>query len=133
MNLQKIIEVAMKKHSFKSYREMARNLNINHMSLMNWLDGSSIPKDENIIDIAKLAGEDQYKLLAYVHYLRSVGTPAESYCKKIYEAVTSVKSDPNNSAYFILCKMNLYKNERKPSLSNIFISKTNILMAQAYA
>lgn len=134
MKLHEIMDKAKDINNIKSDRELARNIGIANPNIVLWRKGNSLPKDEHMIKLAELSGINQVLALAELEYLRSIDTPAENINKAKLEVIKlAMTDDKYKDIIYIMSNGFTQKREKTLFFSNIFISKTNPLMAQAYA
>lgn len=65
------LELAKEKQGLKSDRQLGRALEFKSQSISFWRHRKTIPSDENMVELAKLAGEDPETALLELAYWRT--------------------------------------------------------------
>ncbi|MEO1151371.1 MAG: hypothetical protein AAFW83_10340 [Pseudomonadota bacterium] len=89
-SVQDYMDAAKSARNFKSDRELARNLGITCGPINQLRSGRTMPKDETMIAIAKLAGEDEQVALLRLNIWRAGSSRAGDHYKSILKLLTGM-------------------------------------------
>ncbi len=79
MNLKQYLIDVKARQNATSWRHVSRMINIQHSSVRGYLEGWSLPSDENMIKIAELGGNDPVEALLWLNAERAKGRAKPMY------------------------------------------------------
>lgn len=81
--IQNYLDLALEKNRLYSGRELGRVLGVSSGAINAWRTGRSLPDDENMLDLARLAGIPDEQALLELSYWRAEGEAKSTYGKML--------------------------------------------------
>lgn len=90
MNSANLLALVMREKNLTSYRQVGKTLGVTGSNVAKWANESSIPTDEHIVELCKLAREDAAQWIASIRF-NNADPRSRSAWAEIYTTVTASK------------------------------------------
>lgn len=90
MNTANLLALVMQKQNLPSYRQVGKMLDVSGGNVANWAKERSIPTDEHIIELCKLAKEDAAHWIVLLRF-NQASSRTRTVWAEIYSTVNQSK------------------------------------------
>lgn len=87
MNTANLLALVMRKQNLTSYRQIGVEMGVNGANVANWAREFSVPTDQHIVELCRLAGEDPAEWIVSIRFDQA-HPQARTAWAKIYTAIT---------------------------------------------
>lgn len=93
MNAANLLALVMRKQNLASYRQVGELASVHFTTIADWAREKSIPTDQHIVELCRLAGEDPAEWIVSIRFDQA-HPQARTAWAKIYTAVTESNRVP---------------------------------------
>lgn len=93
MNTANLLALVMRKRNLPSYRQIGLEMGVSGGTVANWARDFSIPTDQHIVELCRLAGEDPAEWIVSIRF-NQAHPQARTAWAKIYTAITESNRVP---------------------------------------